>query len=333
MRAPDFWRADPRGLGPLWSFLLWPLSLIWRLGAAWRRWREQPERLGLPVICVGNLVVGGAGKTPTVLALAERLNARGLTVHIVSRGYGGTERGPLRVDPERHTAAEVGDEALLLARAAPTWIGRDRVATATAAQSAGAEMLLLDDGFQDPGIAKDLSLLVVDGDYAFGNGRILPAGPLRESVASGIKRADAILLIGPEAASPPHPIKQPLLRAQIRPLPVPELTANLPAVAFAGIGRPEKFFATLEEIGCRLVSARAFPDHHSYRAGEIASLLAEAQAAGARLVTTEKDWVRLDRQARTQIPFLPIALVFSDEAALDRVLAPLIAKIAGHART
>ena len=215
MRAPGFWQKD--GLLPR---LLAPASLCFAAGGWLRRRLASPQHVEAQVICVGNLVAGGAGKTPVAVAIGERLLARGATVHFLSRGYGGRERGPLRVEPDRHGAADVGDEPLLLARTAPTWIARDRAAGAAAAVTAGAGVIVMDDGFQNHTLRKDLSLLVVDGGYGFGNKRVMPAGPLREPLASGLGRADAVVLIGTdqcgvEAMLPPS---LPLLRAVLAPL-------------------------------------------------------------------------------------------------------------------
>src|SRR5690242_5245426 len=238
--TPEFWAH--RGLL---STVLEPAAWVYGQAAAARQRWTTPWRAPVPVICVGNLVAGGAGKTPVALSLAQRLAKRGRRVHILSRGYGGRSPGPLAVDPARHTAADVGDEPLLLAEVAPTWVARDRVAGAKAAIAAGAELLLLDDGFQNPTFAKDLSLVVVDGGYGLGNGRVLPAGPLREPLPRGLARADAIVLMGEDSAGvAPITAEKPLCRARLVPE-NPGEVAGRTVVAFAGIGRPEKFFATV----------------------------------------------------------------------------------------
>jgi len=317
MKAPGFWRAD--GALPA---LLSPLSLGMIAGAWLRRRMTTPYRAPVPVICVGNLVAGGAGKTPVAIALGQRLAARGKAVHFLSRGYGGREAGPLRVDPGKHAAADVGDEPLLLARVAPSWIARDRAAGATAAVAAGAEAIVLDDGFQNPTVAKDLSLLVVDGNYGFGNGHVIPAGPLREPRAAGLARADAVVLMEPDGAGVASllPPGMPVLRATLAPTDADTLRGRT-VFAFAGIARPEKFFATLESIGCRMAARRAFPDHHPFSDAEIATLLADAARAGAVPVTTEKDAIRLPRALRDRVATLPVALRWADEAAVETLLA------------
>ncbi len=314
--TPDFWARQG-----LVSSLLQPLAWTYALAAAARQGWTRPWQAPVPVICIGNLVAGGAGKTPVTLSLATRLGALGRRVHILSRGYGGSLAGPIAVDPTRHAADEVGDEPLLLAQAAPCWVARDRVAGAQAAVAAGAELLLLDDGLQNPRLAKHLSLLVVDGGYGFGNRRVLPAGPLRERLEPGIARADAAVLMGKDAAGiAPLLAAKPVLRARLEALNAAEF-AGRPVVAFAGIARPEKFFASLEAAGGRLVARHGFADHHRYGAGELARLRTEAAVAGALLVTTAKDRVRLPPAQRVGIGVLEVAVVWEDAAALDALLA------------
>ncbi|MBV9553760.1 MAG: tetraacyldisaccharide 4'-kinase, partial [Alphaproteobacteria bacterium] len=278
-------------------------------------------RAPVPVICVGNLVAGGSGKTPVVLSLAAVMARGGIAAHIVSRGYGGSLSGPLRVDAATHVASQVGDEALVAASQTPSWVARDRAAGVRAAVSAGAEAVLLDDGFQNPHVAKDLALLVVDGGYGFGNRRLIPSGPLREPIAAGLARADAVVVVGEGGTGGEFDnLGRPVLHAAVVPL-QGERMAGATVIAFAGIGRPEKFFATLRGCGARLAAQHAFPDHHRYQAAELARLHDEARRHGARLVTTEKDWVRLGRGERTGIEALAVALRWSDEPAMESLLA------------
>jgi len=313
--APEFWLR-----GGLCAHLLQPLAWAHAAAGAARRVFARPWRAPVPVICVGNVVAGGAGKTPVVLSLAQRLAARGVVPHILSRGYGGSASGPLRVDPTRHTAAEVGDEPLLLAAVAPTWVARDRVAGARAAATAGAGLILMDDGLQNPGLEKDLSLLVVDGSYGFGNGKVIPAGPLREPVAAALARTDAVLLMGEDESGIAASVgATPVLRAMLAP--VAGTVLDGPVVAFAGIGRPEKFFRTVTDAGARLVAAHGFPDHHSYDTRALERLEAEAAAAHARLVTTAKDAARLSPAWRARVSVLAVEVRWQDEAALDALLA------------
>ena len=313
--TPEFWHRE--GVLPR---LLQPLAWAYAAGGAARRAWTQPWRAPVPVICVGNLTAGGAGKTPVVMALAQRLLGKGRHVHVLSRGYGGALSGPVAVDEARHDAAAVGDEALLLARVAPAWIARDRAAGARAAAAAGAELLVLDDGLQNPRLAKDLSFVVVDGGYGFGNGRVLPAGPLREPLAAGLARSDAVIVMGAdEAQVAPLVMAKPVLRARL----VAENAADFVGrrvLAFAGIGRPAKFFATLEAAGARLVAREAFADHHRYGDDELGRLAATAAAAGARLVTTAKDAVRLSPAWRERVGVLRVAVAWDDEPALEAIL-------------
>jgi len=318
MRAPDFWRAD--GVLPA---LLSPLSLGLLAGAAIRRATTRPYDAPVPVLCVGNLVAGGAGKTPVAIALGAILAAQGKTVHFLSRGYGGRETGPLRVDPARHTAADVGDEPLLLAATGSSWIARDRAAGAKAAAEAGAQVIVMDDGFQNPGVAKDLSILVVDGGYGFGNGRVMPAGPLREPLAAGLARADAIVLMEPDSVGVARtlPAQLPVLQATLAPVRAGDLTGRA-VFAFAGIARPEKFFATLESLGAIVVGRQGFDDHHAYSDVDIGALLAAAEKCGGVPITTEKDAMRLPASARENVEVLPVSLRWRDEAAVQALLAP-----------
>ena len=320
MKPPGFWQTD--GIA---ATLLTPVSWAYAAGAALHRAVRTAQSGPIPVLCVGNLVVGGAGKTPVALSVASRLIARGKVVHFLTRGYGGREAGPLLVDPENHDAAAVGDEPLLLARTAPCWVARDRAAGVRAAAAAGAELIVMDDGFQNPGIRKNVSLVVVDGDTGFGNGRLIPAGHLRETVRSGLRRADAVVLLGSDRAGVTAmiPRETPVLRAVITPIPPPELLNDSMIYAFAGIGRPEKFFATLASLKCRVAGREAFPDHHPYTKREIDALLDRAQAAAAIPVTTEKDHVRLPETAKALVKSLPITVSWQDAAALDRLLERL----------
>ncbi len=275
----------------------------------------------MPVFCCGNAGVGGAGKTTLALDLLRRLQARGGRPHALLRGYGGTERGPLLVRPDLHRAPQVGDEALLLAEVAPTWVSADRAAGGRAAMAEGADAIVMDDGLQNPGLIKDCSLLVIDGGYGFGNGRLLPAGPLREPVAAAAARCRAAVLIGADdhGAIPMLPPALPVLRAEL----VPDLARLDRArhyLAFAGIGRPGKFFAGLDAAGITLTGMRAFADHHPYTAADLVSLRGQAAAAGATLLTTPKDMVRLAPAERQGIAVAGVTLAWADEAALTGLL-------------
>lgn len=329
MRAPRFW-ANPPDRPGLAALLLAPLAALWTAVTRRRLARGRGVRVGVPVICVGNLTAGGSGKTPTVIALLGRLAARGIAAHVVSRGHGGSLAGPVRVDERRHRADEVGDEPLLLAAFAPVWVGRDRAAAARAAADAGAQAIVMDDGFQNPDLAKDLSIVVVDAGFGFGNGRVLPAGPLREPVADGLARAGLVLAIGsPDerarlGAAWPVVAVPPVVGGCLAPLPTGMDWAGLRALAFAGIGRPEKFYATLRGVGAEIVATRSFGDHEPYPPRILARLDSEARALGAQLVTTEKDAARLPAAFRLRVLVLPVRLEVADWGALDAALAPLV---------
>lgn len=327
MRPPRFWDAPPDRPGPA-ARLLAPLSAITASVTARRIAGATAAPPPVPVICVGNLSVGGTGKTPTVIALASLLGARGQAVHVVMRGHGGRLEGPLRVDPSRHGAAEVGDEPLLIAAFAPVWVARDRAAGVRAAAQAGAGAVLLDDGFQNPSVAKTLSIVVVDAAAGFGNGRVLPAGPLREPVAAGLARADLLLSVGGRDAQVRFDAlwggaADGLVRltARIEPLATGMDWTGLRVLAFAGIGRPEKFFDTLRGAGAEIVRAVPLGDHQPLAPALLRRLTAEARAEGLQLVTTEKDAVRLPRAMRQAVLTLPVRLVFDDTAALETALA------------
>ncbi len=317
MQAPMFWRKSkwhPAALA------LAPLGWIYGAATARRLRRGAWEKLSVPVVCVGNINAGGTGKTPTVIALASFLAARGVAAHVVSRGYGGCMDGPLRVDESGHTADEVGDEPLLMAAFAPTWVAKDRALGAKAAISAGAEVILLDDGFQNPALHKDLSIIVVDAAVGFGNGRVLPAGPLREPVAAGLARGDVIVSIGSEkaqtalAARWPDIARLPRLQAALKPLQMGMDWQGARVLAFAGIGRPEKFFRSLAQEGAEIVARHSFADHAPYSTAVLQRLLKEAAQKGAQLVTTEKDAARLPASFRPQVLAFPVRLEFASGA-------------------
>lgn len=331
--TPRWWYVRSRAPAPVTRALLKPVSWIWAAATARRIARTTPADPGVPVICVGNLTVGGTGKTPIVRQIAAHLRARGFAAHGLSRGYGGKLSGPVAVDLTIHTVAEVGDEPLMLAAEGPMWIARDRLAGARAAASAGAQVIVMDDGHQNPTVRKTLSLVVVDGEtrngeWPLGDGSVFPAGPLREPLKAGLARADAVIVLLPldlEQADPE-------LVAQFRGKPV--LIARLiakapppggPQFGFAGIGKPWKVERALKAAGCELVDFAPFPDHFAYDEATLSRLARRAADFGAGLVTTEKDWVRLPPSWRGRVTAWPVEAVFQDETALEALLDQVLA--------
>ena len=333
LSTPRWWYTRDlgarRGGMPISRMLLTPVSWIWAAVTARRIARTAPFDPGAPVICVGNLTMGGVGKTPVVRALAERLTARGKAVHLLSRGYGGRLKGPVRVDPAIHTSADVGDEPLMLARDYPVWVARDRAAGAKAAAEAGADVVIMDDGHQNPSVKKVLSLVVVDGetrgdDWPFGDGRVFPAGPMRESLRAGLARANAVLVLLPSDLPSADPelltmLKGPVLLAGHLNPSVPPPSG--PQVGFAGIGKPWKVERALQAAGCELADFAPFPDHAVFDEATLNRLADRAAQFSAGLVTTEKDWVRLPPEWRTRVTAWPVKAMFDDPAALDALLA------------
>ncbi|MBL8772123.1 MAG: tetraacyldisaccharide 4'-kinase [Phenylobacterium sp.] len=323
LTTPRWWYERRPRTAPLLRALLTPVSWIWAWATARRIARGRPVDPGVPVVCVGNLTVGGAGKTPIAREIARRLGAAVLT-----RGYGGSLAGPVRVDPERHGAAEVGDEPLMLANDLPVWVARDRAAGAVAAAQAGAAVLVMDDGHQNPAVLKSLSLVVVDAEtrgeeWPFGDGRVFPAGPMREPLAAGLARADAVIVLLPVGLDAPDPAllaqlgDQTVLTARLAPAAPPPPG---PQLGFAGVAKPWKVERALADAGCRLADFAPFPDHHVFRESELAWLARRAERLGAGLVTTEKDWARLPPAWRTRVAAWPVKAVFDDEAALAALL-------------
>jgi len=328
LSTPRWWYRRAGAPMPLTRLLLRPLSHVWAAVTARRIASGRPADLDLPVISVGNLTMGGTGKTPVVRALLTRLRARGVHAAGLARGYGGSEKGPLLVIPEQHSADQVGDEPLMLAADGPMFIARDRVAGAELAKRCGAQVVVMDDGHQNPSLRKSLALIVVDGEtrdgeWPFGDGAVFPAGPMREPLAAGLARADAVVIVLPDglAAADPELVAlfapKPVLTVRIRPVgPPPEG----PLMGFAGVAKPWKVERALKAAGGQVADFAPYPDHARLSAADLAFLRDRAASLGARLITTEKDFARLSPAARAGICTFPVVAVFDDAAAVDALL-------------
>lgn len=324
MRQPEFW-YQKRGLC---AWLLTPLGALYAASVRRRLRIGRRVRAEIPVICVGNLNVGGSGKTPTVLAIAARLTNQGFHPHFVSRGYGGQIRtGPLQVDIKKHNSDLVGDEPLLLAAFAPTWVGSDRLESVQQAAQMGADLVILDDGFQDPSLRHDLAIVVVDASRGFGNGEVLPAGPLREPVQQGLGRADVLMVIGNTAQYTAfrqrwgHLRSLATMRGNLQPVETGVDWSKMRVVAFAGIAHPEKFFTTLKMLGATIIREFSLADHAPISERLLQRMRNCASAASATLVTTEKDSVRLPDTWRHEVLSLPVRLQIKDTEIIDGLLA------------
>ncbi|MDB5481330.1 MAG: lpxK [Caulobacteraceae bacterium] len=329
LATPRWWYRRGRREMATTRTLLTPVSWIWALATARRIARGRPADPGVPVICVGNVTMGGAGKTPVARAIVALFRSRGLRPHILSRGHGGRLTGPVRVDRAVHTAADVGDEALMMAADAPVWIARDRAAGARAAAADGAEVIVMDDGHQNPSVAKTLSLVVVDGEtrdeeWPFGDGAVFPAGPMREPLTAGLARADAVVLLLPADLVAPNEellalfVGKLVLIARLEPAAPPPPG---PQIAFAGIGKPWKMERALKAGGCDLVDFAPLPDHRLIPEDTLRFLADRAATLGAGLVTSEKDWARLPPSWRERVKAWPVRARFENEAAAWEMIA------------
>ena len=328
LNTPRWWYSRDRGHAPMARMLLKPLSWVWAAATARRIARAVPIDPGVPVISIGNLTVGGSGKTPVAREVLRLLRQSGIDAHALSRGYGGRLEGPVRVDLAAHSAQDVGDEPLMLALDSPVWIARDRVAGARTAVDAGAKALVLDDAHQNPALKKTLSLIVVDGEtrdeeWPFGDGSVFPSGPMREPLKAGLSRADAVVILLPADA----PDADPELVATFGALPV--FVARLlpaappppgPLLGFAGIAKPWKVERALKAAGADLVDFAPFPDHVAFREQDLRFLADRADQFGARLITTEKDWSRLSPAWRARVVSWPVKATFDDEVGFQALL-------------
>lgn len=330
LTPPAFWYDDDAKGAVLCKTVLSPFAAAYGWAARQRFDLYYPIPMARPVVCVGNLVTGGAGKTPVAMSLVDILQADGHNPHLLSRGYGGSEAGPIQVSPDRDTAADVGDEALLLVTKAPTWVARNRALGAQAAIDTGASLVIMDDGFQNPAIYKDFSLLVIDGGAGFGNGAVMPAGPLREDMVFGLSRADAIVILGEDTKGVADTLAQhtdkPAFTASLQPdAGNPDLFGKH-VFAFAGIGRPEKFKDSLIAAGAIVDGFGSFPDHCAYEEKDLGELMQEADAKDSPVLTTAKDYVRLPAALKERVDVFAVHAVWDDP---EGIAALIRSKISG----
>lgn len=309
LRSPKFWNDENSSLVKI----LDPISKLYSFISNVRLNSVTPVKAEVPVVCIGNVVLGGAGKTPTVELVCHLLREKFQNPHILTAGYGGYLKNVVRVDPNLHSYLQVGDEALLSATVASTWVGRNRVNSGKAAVACGADVLVMDDGFQNNSIEKDLKILVVDSRQAFGNGHLFPAGALRELPSTGINKSDMVLIIGEKNEALEEKIKAikpliPIFRAKLE-VTEPIAVANNRVVGFCGLGYPLKFKKTLLECGYELIDFVSFADHHPYTITEIQKLIAGAKSVDATLITTKKDFVKIPAVFKNEISVIEIKLV------------------------
>jgi len=322
MKTPKFWNSNN-----IISWLLLPFSLCYYYGFCVRKYLAKPEKLSVPIICIGNLTAGGAGKTPVALAIGEMLREKGINGFYISRGYGGSQKEPLLVDVKIHDAKLVGDEPLLLAQVLPTIVGNNRAKTAKFAEQNGAEIIIMDDGFQNPTIHKDLSIIVVDRRLSFGNEKLLPAGPLREPVRAGLKRADAIVLVNPATFMPTHlPRNVPVFIARTEAKKSMLTLDGKKIIAFCGIANPNKFYTMLANCGAEIFAEKSFADHHNYTNSDIENLREIARKEQAILVTTSKDATRLPVDSKSEIIVAEMELLFENKEKLEELIDGVIKK-------
>ena len=321
MKTPKFWSNK----NSIISILLIPLSFLWRLASIFNT--KNKQKFLIPIIKIGNVVAGGAGKTPTVISLAQKLINSGIKVHIILKGYKSTAKNSIQVNTKIHTYIKVGDEALICAKIAPTWVGKNRAISIKRAIDAGAELVILDDGLQDPSIIANLNILVFNGYQGIGNGRIIPAGPMRENLSQAINKSHLAIIIDEDKRNIKKLIdeKIPVIDASIK-IEDKYLNnfKNKKVIAFCGIGYPEKFYKTLEKIGCEVTYTKSFPDHYVYSRQDIQNLFKKSQELNSLLITTEKDHVKIMKDYKNRIYFFPISIELNDYKTLDNFLLSVI---------
>lgn len=324
LKSPKFWQKDNTVL----SKLLSPIGHVYAWGLRWKLKKTKAYRSKIPVICVGNLVMGGVGKTPLAISIAEYFKMNGMRPVFLTRGYGGGVCNVL-VDLDKHTARETGDEALILARVAPTIVDADRARGAKTAEKIGAEVIIMDDGFQNPQLVKDLSFAVFDGRYGFGNGKVFPAGPLREPVEDGLQRADAFIVVGKDKAAVKEWVEKRLMSLPFIATHIEQDVAKIAqlsgkkVLAFAGIGYPDKFFDMLRDYGCDVVETQAFSDHYPYKDEDLTDLIARADKLDAVLVTTAKDAVRIAPRFSPHVQVVEAYMVWDTPDTMCALLSAL----------
>ncbi len=323
MQAPKFWqKSDRKSIA---SIMLLPFAFIYKYIGIIRGEFVKPYKANIPVVCIGNIVAGGAGKTPVALFLGKYLKEKSVDIHYLSRGYGAKLSGVIRVDINSHSAIDVGDEPLLLAEIAPTWIAKNRVEGVKAAMASGADIIIMDDGFQNPYLHKDLSLVVVDATVGFGNGKIIPSGPLRETVENGLSRADGVILIGDEEM----PVElssfdnNKIYHAGLKP-DKNWVDNSDNYIAFAGIGRPNKFFSSLKSAGLKINQCHSYSDHYNYKKNDLEYLQKEAKKHSSKLITTKKDILRISKELRKNIAVFPIMLYCHDSRKIHQIILKIL---------
>ena len=322
LKAPKFWYLKK---DTFLSRSLYPFSLLFRLGTKFRNIASHTNKFAFPVICIGNIVVGGAGKTPVAIKIGELLKIAGYNPHFISKGYAGVIKKSTLVETW-HSPQSVGDEPLLLSEIAPTWIGKDRNNSIKLAKNMGADCIIMDDGFQNPTIHKDFSIIVINASQEFGNKRVMPSGPLRESIVRGLSRTNLIIVIGEIKNSLQKNIPDhiPVIQAKFKINNENKIFKGQKITAFAGIAYPEKFFTSLREQGAKIIKEITYPDHHIYNENDLLSLAEIANKTQSILVSTQKDFVRVPKSYRSLVNTLEGKIYFEKEDIIKEILTNVI---------